>query len=94
MGIKSSLRNAPEYIGGKEPDPASSKLEEEQQAQAFIGAIYRAKPRLCQPTSQHEVFPGTLNPIRLSREEGLLMVKMRWQCRHRLGPRCPMPRQV
>lgn len=59
-----------ECTGEKELHPASSKLEEEQQAQAFIRAIYRANPRLCQPTSQHEVFLGTLSPTNLSRGEG------------------------
>ena len=94
MGTKPSLGNVPECTGEEEPDPASSKQEEEQQAQAFIRAIYRANPRLCQPTSEHEVFPGTLNPTKLSRSEGLLMVKMRWLSRPSLQPRCPTPRQL
>lgn len=92
MGAEPSLGNAPEFMGEKEPDPASFKLEEEQQTQAFIRAIYRAKVGLCQQTGQHQVFPGTLNPTRLSRGEGLLLLKMRWLSRHILGPRCPMPR--
>lgn len=76
MVAELSLGN--EFMGEKEPDPASFKLEEEQQTQAFIRAIYRAKVGLCQPITQHQVFPGTLNPTRLSRGEGLLLLKMRW----------------
>lgn len=75
MGAEPNLGNAPECICVKEPDPVSSKLDGEQQAQAFFRAIYRAKPRLCQPTSQWEVFPGTRNPTRLRRGEGLPLLK-------------------
>lgn len=66
MGAEPSSGNAPEYTGEKEIDPASSKLKGEQQAQASSRAIYRAQPGLCQPNSQREVFPGTLNPMLLS----------------------------
>jgi len=78
MGAEPSSGNAPECAGEKEPDPVSSKLEGEWQAQAFIRAIYRAKPWLCQPTSHHEVFPGTLNPTRLRKGERFPILKMRW----------------
>lgn len=75
-----------ERTGEKGPHPASSKLEEEQQAQAFIRAIYRAQPRLCQPTSQPEVFLGTLSPTRWGTGGRLLMVKMRCNPNTDWGP--------
>lgn len=67
-----SLGNAPEYTRENEPNPASSKLERQQQAQTVIRAIFRVKLGLFKLNHQHLVFPGTLNPTRLQEDSSWL----------------------